>query len=102
VQEFDGDGIPVDPDPDWVLGRWDDSPEAQTYWAELEASLGAALDEPSGDPLNGLLPREFFDDESCDRPADADHPELTGFPESTGVAGLPSGAAADAGTSGMG
>ena len=87
VQEFDGDGIPVDPDPDWVSGRWDDSPEAETYWAELEASLGASLDEPSVDPLNGLLPREFFDDESCDRPADADHPELTGFPKSEGAGG---------------
>ena len=81
VQAYDGDGIPVDPDPDWVSGRWDDSPEAETYWAELEASLDAALDEPSVDPLNGLLPREFFDDESCDRPADADDPELTGFPD---------------------
>src|SRR4051794_8558835 len=39
VQEFDGDGIPVDPDPGWVSGRWDDSPEAEAYWAELEASL---------------------------------------------------------------
>ncbi len=102
VQEFDGDGIPVDPDPDWVSGRWDGSPEAESYWAELEASLAACLDVPCVDPLNGVLPREFFDDESCDRPADADHPELTGFPESAGGAGLPSGAAADAGTSGTG
>jgi hypothetical protein len=103
LQEFDGDGIPVDPDPGWVSGRWDDSPEAEEYWAELEASLGASLVEPCVDPLNGLLPREFFDDESCDRPAGADLPELTGFrdsaglPDSAGGAGLPSGTAADAG-----
>src|SRR4051812_16618579 len=44
VQEFDGDGIPVDPDPDWLSGRWDDSAEAAQYWAELEASLAAGLD----------------------------------------------------------
>ncbi len=108
VQEFDGDGIPVDPDPGWVSGRWDESPEAETYWAELEASLGASLDEPCVDPLNGLLPREFFDDESCDRPANSDLPERAGFrdsaglPVSAGGAGLPSGAAADAGTAGTG
>jgi hypothetical protein len=102
VQEFDGDGIPVDPDPGWISGRWDGSPEAEAYWAELEASLGASMDEPCVDPLNGLLPREFFDDESCDRPVDL--PDLTGLRDSAGLpdsasgAGLPSGAAADGGT----
>ena len=108
VQEFDGDGIPVDPDPVWASGRWDDSPEAEVYWAELETSLLASLDVPCVDPLNGLLPREFFDDESCDRPAGADLPDLTGLldsaslPDSASDAGLPSGAAADAGMGGMG
>ncbi|MGW6173025.1 DUF222 domain-containing protein [Arthrobacter sp. NPDC055138] len=108
VQEFDGDGIPVDPDPGWVSGRWDDSPEAEAYWAELEASLDVSLADRCVDPLNGLLPREFFDDESCVRPAGADLPEQTGFsdsagsPVSAGGAGLPSGAAADAGTGGTG
>src|SRR6185312_14011024 len=108
VQEFDGDGVPVDPDPGWVSGRWDDSPAADAYWAEMEESLAAALDEPCVDPLNGLLPREFFDDGSCDRPAGADLPGLAGFgdsagsPVSAGGAGLSSGAAADAGTGGTG
>ncbi|MFT4469559.1 DUF222 domain-containing protein [Arthrobacter sulfonylureivorans] len=103
VQAFDVDGIPVDPDPDWMSGRWDASPEADSYWAELEASLNASLDQQCVDPLNGLLPREFFDDESCDRPTDADFPELIGLRDSAGAhvsaggAGLPSGAAADSG-----
>ncbi|MGM0930702.1 MAG: DUF222 domain-containing protein [Actinomycetota bacterium] len=108
VQEFDGDGVPVDPDPGWASGRWDDSPEAEEYWAELEASLGASLDERFVDPLNGLLPREFFDDETCDRPLGAKLPDLTalrdsaGLPDSASGAGLPSGAAADAGMGGTG
>src|SRR4051812_32945802 len=75
VQAYDGDGMPVDPDPDWQSGRWDDSAEAAQYWAELEASLTASQEKPCADPLNGLLPREYFDDESCDRPTDAEHPE---------------------------
>ncbi|MFT4470733.1 DUF222 domain-containing protein [Arthrobacter sulfonylureivorans] len=87
MQEFDGDGIPVDPDPGWLSGRWDDSPEAAQYWADLEASLAACLDVPCVDPLNGLLPREFFDDASCDRPNDADHPARTAFADAEGATG---------------